>query len=691
MVARVTAHVLRMEREYNLCKAFTQTLDPDCIHVPRLVDLVSLPGRSEDGEQYICSIFEAPGQNYLKDLTDFGPAFLGPVPKSKETCSSSLDDFAQRVDDTAQKVSVSVFLDFAIGACASLEMLHHGLKVTHGELRADAFHFNRETGSVKLINFGAGPRSFENGLSSNRWLALSQELGVKHKLQFVAPEQTGRMPAEPDSRTDIYSLGIIFWIMLTGQAAFEGSSPIDVIQAVLAKRLPTVSSIRFEVPDVLSNIVHRMTQKPIEDRYHSVSGLKHDLAEVRRLLGNGDTAGLSEFRLGLKDVSAFFVLPSKQFGRDDAKATLDSVVDKVARRLRSHDPTMTGLQVLETKSNRASSSHRESVDLHTCSSDTSSVAGASSAMESQRADLINPSLRSTEILRPAPQVMQNGSNNAENRASVGTGMSTDSQRSLLRVGEVSIKSNKTPTYPRRRRGSQASRRKHRSELISIRGCAGVGKSSLMSHAQSNIRRYGYFAVAKFDPARKVPFGPLLQATGSLFRQIFSESSLNSEYHHFVANGVRHFWSSVCTLLDLPESLLSDTKAAETPSSQHEPSNSHQSETSNQSIFYKVHGTKQSSDLQRGASNNVRSMKLISVFIEILRTLSAHKLICICLDNLHHADDESLEMLSNVLERKLGILVIVSSCPFHIVESVALLMTIRITLHLNDNGPLGNNS
>jgi len=65
---------------------------------------------------------------------------------------------------------------------------------------------NIETGDIKLINFGSGLRTFEHGLTSTGWSTLSKEVGAKTKLSYMSPEQTGRMPAEPDSRTDIYSL-----------------------------------------------------------------------------------------------------------------------------------------------------------------------------------------------------------------------------------------------------------------------------------------------------------------------------------------------------------------------------------------------------------------------------------------------------------------------------------------------------
>ena len=49
-----------------------------------------------------------------------------------------------------------------------------------------------------------------------------------------------------------------------------------------------------------------MTQKQIDERYHSVSGLKHDLMEIHKMLGTGDGEALKDFVIGTRDVSSFF-------------------------------------------------------------------------------------------------------------------------------------------------------------------------------------------------------------------------------------------------------------------------------------------------------------------------------------------------------------------------------------------------
>lgn len=656
VVARVSTHSLRFEREYHLCKAFAQTSDPSCQHIIRLIDLKELPGRSGDDERLLCCICESPGPNYLNDVIDFGPAFLGPINLASDGVDPGDGAFESLSGTSVGKsrlIPISNFLEFAIGACECLELLHYGLKRVHGELRADAFHYNEETGAVKLINFGSGPRAFENGFTSSGWLSLSRELGIKNKLQFIAPEQTGRMPAEPDSRTDIYSLGIIFWTLLGGRPAFTGESPIDVVQAVLARRLQPVSSIRLEVPDAISHVIQRMTHKQIEDRYHSTSGLKHDLVEIARLLGDGETEALANMTLGTKDVSAFFMLPSKQFGRETEHEVLAGVVDKVANRQRvSADPTISGLASVQGSGNSGPSGHRSSLDLVTRSSATSSISGSPS-FGPQRFGGSQQDGRSNDTVS---KVLLAGQ---ENRASMATGFSSGSQLSGTRPDHLS-RASKDGLPLRMHRQAHTSQKRYRTEVVTIRGAAGVGKSSFMTKVQTRIRHSGYFASARFDSAQKAPFEPLLRAMGSLFRQIFSESDLNTEYHQYVANGVRPFWGNVCSMLDLPESLLADTRSNSnnmgTSMGGQNSMKSLRTETTDTSSTYSAQSNS-SGDLLRGSVTN-RSVKFIFIFVEVLRILSNSKLICLCLDNIQNADDESLELLSSVVEKRLGIIIIV---------------------------------
>ena len=657
-----------------------QTSDPGCIHTVRLIDLIRLPTHQGDGEALIVSIFESPGRNYLRDLSDFGPHWLPPDHLSFQRD----EDIESDNPNAKKKISLSAFLDFAIGASECLELLHHGLRVVHGELRHDAFYFNQATGAVKLINFGSGPRSFENGLTSTGWLTLSREFGIKKKLQFIAPEQTGRMPAEPDSRTDIYSLGVLFWTLLTQETAFDGENPIDIIQAVLGRRIVPVSSKRMDIPEVISSIIQKMTQKQIDERYHSTSGLKHDLVGLQRILGDGDGEALMNFKIGLKDVSSFFVLPTNIFGREEQRERIIKVIERVSRRQeRAMDRSMSSMYSTSTS---AKSDRHDILENGTKSSETSSQAAKDSKKSpalkpTSLANLPNGHSRSTQSGSPENpdplKLAKPALETYDSKDSVDTTMTVESQNGGVSIGQLDGQQNSSMSVSRRQR-SHSSGRKNRCEVIAIYGSAGLGKSSLVQNTQGDIRRLGYFASAKFEPTRKAPFDPLLRALASLFRQIFSESDVNNIYHNTVRSNIRVYWPALCSMLDLPENLIS-TEAQYMA----KPALNLSQQGFNKSIKHdmtdsgSVHsglgnslsaGTLLTSDFLRVGANT-RSLKFMNIFLEVLRILSASKLICLCLDDLQFADEESLELISNIITRKLGIVLMVSWCLYYGVSNM----------------------
>ncbi|KAI4216360.1 MAG: hypothetical protein LQ351_001370 [Letrouitia transgressa] len=543
----------------------------------------------------------------------------------------------------------------------------------HGELRADAFHFNKETGVVKIVNFGSGPRSFEHagGLTSVGWSALSRQTGIKNRIRFIAPEQTGRMPAEPDSRTDIYSLGILFWTMLTGEPAFDGITPMEIMQAVLGKRLAAVSTIRYDIPDVLSSIIQKMTQKQIDERYHSTSGLKYDLVQLRKHLGEGDVEALKSFQICTKDISSFFMLPTGILGRSQERKKIVEVMEKVIMKQQAVQHSASSIFQSITSTSASTISDRvDNLENGTKGSDSSSQA----AKESEPSPALHPVAFTHEQKSRLPS---NASEQMDisttldkppletntSKESIESAVTADSQATgSARTTSQWSRGTPVPT-PRWSAGPKFSRRR-RCEVITIYGSAGLGKSSLIQDTQNDIRKVGYFASAKFDPARKAPFEPMLRAMSSLFRQIFSESDVHTVYHNHVRASIRPFWPSVCGMLDLPENLIATESLNASKSTTSFPLNkSVRAEMVESGSTYSGHSSnaaasQTTSEIIRGGTNS-RSTKFLSTFLDVMRIVSASKPICVCLDDLQYADEESLDLISNVITRKLGILMIIT--------------------------------
>ncbi|ORY07537.1 hypothetical protein BCR34DRAFT_570582 [Clohesyomyces aquaticus] len=670
VVCRVSRHALRLEREFQLSKLIVSRSDPDCKHFVRPIEFLRLPAKNGHQESLVASIFEAPGPNYLREVVEFGPNAYKVVGKDHHW---EFTPFRQGKD--GNPIPLLAFLDFAVGATECLEILHHENHLVHGEIRGDAFHYNQETGAVKMINFGSGARSFENGLTSAGWSTLSREVGIEVKLSFIAPEQTGRLPAEPDSRTDIYSLGILFYSMLCSELPFAGqnATPLDVMQNVLSKRIAPVSSKRMDIPEVLSRVIQRMTQKNIEDRYFSTSGLKHDLARIRELLSEGDGEALKALQVGAKDVSCFFNLPLKQIGREKERKIIVDVIERVSKRRRRPPHFGKALNSLSSSSSY-SDPRMETSQLDDIMSDSASSRGSENRMNSVSGPVFMEAAKSIHQRSQDSITQSEGSlaeASPEPRPTVGTRFSDDNRFSNNSIdGSLSLSrsnqtSNQTSTSEGsgiRRNASAASRlrRRERCEVVAIGGATGLGKSRLLQSIQTTARSHGYLASAKFGQATKGPFEPILKLMSSIFRQIFSEADVSTDFH----NNLRHFlkvsgvWQMLHRYLDLPEWLLSAGSAPQTPMPRENQLGVQFNRRGSSPGGHCGSAGNTAADWLRSGGTS-KSSRFTNTFLEVLRLLSMQKMCVWTLEDCQYADSESAELIHHIVQAKLPLLLIIT--------------------------------
>ncbi|KAK2041166.1 hsp90-like protein [Colletotrichum somersetense] len=687
VVARVSYHVLREERAFHIARNLFATADPNGHHIVKPLDLIRLAPHPGDRGSIVVAIYQHPGQNYLFDLMDMGPAYY----KARK-----VDDRYEAYRKTSFRlkppIDLQYFLDFAIGASQCLEILHYGQAMTHGEIRPDAFHFNIETNSVKLINFGTGTRSFEGGLSSTSWSSLSKELGAKNKLLYISPEQTGRMPAEPDSRTDIYSLGVVFWTLLTQQPVFEGETPLDIVQGVLGRRIPNVSQVRLDIPDVIGRIIQKCTAKTVADRYHSASGLKHDLLKVQQFLTDGDWLALKEWKIGEKDISSFFILPSMMIGRQKERADVIRVIERVAK---SHSMNQ------KSTNNRFSDGSQLSVELPDCG-DLSSEGASSAEGTTRRSGSFThttysdprqskasfvPSVLSDaqtisgdtiassnsgpfgRLTRPWDRQWERHHSVSIETRSLADGIGTPSDSNRLSAVES------TSSSLSRQLGSAKFRRRGHCEIVLVEGAGGLGKSCLYQSVLAEARRRGYCATAKFDTARRTAFGPLLKLLSSLFKQVFGERNTDTQFHQALKHYVRPVWPTLHKVLGLPDFLIGaldspvprsvsiTQSVAQTRSIRAGLKRRGSSPGSSPGRLTKptVISSQASQDFLR-AGGTTKTMRLMNTFLDVLRMFTSHKFICFVLDDLHFADDESMELISQIIGARMKMVVIITYRP-----------------------------
>ncbi len=134
--------------------------------------------------------------------------------------------------------------------------------IVHRDLKPANLMITPE-GVVKVMDFGIARGLMHTGLTST---------GVLGTPYYISPEQAdGRK--DLDSRTDMYSLGVCLYQMLTGELPYTGSSPVELIIQHIDAPIPSVRDKRPEIPPSVDEIVRRCMAKRVEDRYATPADL----------------------------------------------------------------------------------------------------------------------------------------------------------------------------------------------------------------------------------------------------------------------------------------------------------------------------------------------------------------------------------------------------------------------------------
>ena len=432
----------------------------------------------------------------------------------------------------------------------------------------------------------------------------------------------------------------------------------------------------MDIPDVVSHIVGKMTQKQMDDRYHSINGLKYDLLQIAKFLGEGDEDRIKKYEIGMKDVSSFFILPSKTVGRDQENEKIFKIIEK----LHSHQQTMEkkahAHALYSISSNLSSSDARmDTIEFVDGSSDSGSL-----SVKDSRSNSIAASARfgteSPTFAGKAGMIPMSNRNVTEPRNN-----SWESDRESHISNAVSGTSSHDTLGPiPRRRGSHKFRRRGRCEVICLLGPQGVGKTHLIKTIQPTIRRRGYFSLGRFDRARPTPFEPMLKVMASLFRQIFSERDVSTSYHEMIRNNVRPIWTVLHGMLDLPETLLNFQINSSKPREERSTAGPNSDTASNHSAPSNNANT---ADFLRGPAST-RSLRFINTYLDVLRLMCLGKMICICLDDIHAADEESTELILNIVKSKVPVVLVLASrqegsVPRHVTRVLEIEHAHRIEL------------
>ena len=219
-----------------------------------------------------------------------------------------------------QPMEIGRFLRLAVAMAAALGRLH-GRGLIHKDIKPTNVIVDPATERVWLTGFGIASR-----LPRERQAPEPPEF-IAGTLAYMAPEQTGRVNRSIDSRSDLYSLGVTFYEMLTGRLPFTASDPMEWVHCHIARQPTNPNERSTGIPIAVSAIAMKLLSKTAEDRYQSAAGVERDL---RRCLSEWNAQGrIQGFTLGDHDAPDRLMIPEKLYGRRSEVDTLLAAFDRI--------------------------------------------------------------------------------------------------------------------------------------------------------------------------------------------------------------------------------------------------------------------------------------------------------------------------------------------------------------------------
>lgn len=185
-----------------------------------------------------------------------------------------------------QELSIEQILDWSMGIVSGLVAAHEK-GITHRDIKPQNIMIT-PAGMAKIMDFG---------VAKLRGTPTLTEAGSRiGTLDYAAPELV--MGSKGDHRSDIFSLGVVLYELLTGQRPFQGDHDAAVVYAIVNETPKSLTYFRKDVPPVMVRLVMKMLEKKKEHRYQSIDELSTDLQEVRLYMNGGrltpDSNGLVE-------------------------------------------------------------------------------------------------------------------------------------------------------------------------------------------------------------------------------------------------------------------------------------------------------------------------------------------------------------------------------------------------------------
>ncbi len=219
-------------------------------------------------------------------------------------------------------LSTEQFLEISIALADTIGLIHQH-HIIHKNINPSNIVWNSNLKQLNIIDLGIADEIPE------RTITPQAPSSLEGTLEYISPEQTGRMNRIVDYRSDFYSLGVTFYQLLTGKLPFVAPDALGMIHLHIAAIPTTPHELNPVVPEIISRIVLKLMAKMADERYQSARGLSADLDRCMKDLQSEGSVKI--FDLGREDFVDKLRVPQKLYGRERETEQLLEAFEQVSK------------------------------------------------------------------------------------------------------------------------------------------------------------------------------------------------------------------------------------------------------------------------------------------------------------------------------------------------------------------------